>query len=313
MERFPLTYYAALSWHQLESLGVDPATVTHQPILAVPMTPERVEDLSKTMIPAHPRVRRGLELWRTGRAQEAKRALWAQLQFRDPPRGVVQLLATFHLIDGDTHASFWLASKHGDFSVAPYDGNAHLWSLSYPAPSKLLKVAVEVGEELKADPLLAMAIIRHESGFRSDVVSSAGARGLMQVMPGSAKEVRRVWYGGRGPRNLRKDSDNIRLGMTLVQMHHNYFAQNLPLIIGGYNAGSGTAERWWKKFGHLETDEFVEQMTYPRTVAYVKKVIGSNYAYRVLYGDGQPPEIALKLPASLGSWWPARPRGAKGR
>ena len=307
IERYPLTYYAAMAWHQIEALGVDPdKAVPFQPDLVTPMTPERVRDLSRSRVPAHPRVRRGLELWRTGQRQEAKRTLTTQLQFRDPPRGVVELLATFHLLDGDVHSSYWMAWKHGDFSVAPYEGNARFWGLSYPAPERLLTIARDVAADIGSDPMLPFAIIRHESGFRSEVTSSVGARGLMQVMPGSAKVVRRIWYDGKGPRNLRNDRDNMRLGMTLVQMHHHYFVGNLPLVIGGYNAGSGVAERWWRQFGDLDTDALVEQMTYPRTAAYVKKVIGSYYAYRVLYGEGTPPHIALSLPESLGTWKPAK-------
>ena len=50
-------------------------------------------------------------------------------------------------------------------------------------------------------------------------------------------------------------------------------------------------------------------MTYPGTVAYVKQVIGSYYAYRLLYGDGTPPPISLSLPSELGEWG-VRQKGA---
>ena len=70
---------------------------------------------------------------------------------------------------------------------------------------------------------------------------------------------------------------------------------------GGFSGSS----RWWRNRGDLATDGLVEEMTYPGTVAYLKKVIGSWYVYRVLYGDGQPPPLPLVLPESLGDW--ARP------
>ncbi len=304
MERWPMTYYAALAYHQIAALGVDPEkAVPFQPSLTEPVTTDKLRQLgADSTVPAHPRVRRGLELWRTGRREDAKAALWTQLNFRGTPRAVVELLSTFHLLDDDIPKSFWMAKRHGDFSVAPYEGNARLWGLAYPTPERLLPIARKAGKEANMDPALAFAIIRHESGFVSSVKSSVGARGLMQMMPGTAKSIRRQWYGGKGPSDIKDDSDNIHLGMALLRMHQNYFVDNLPLTIGGYNAGSGVAERWFKQFHGLATDEVVELMTYPRTVAYTKKVIGSYYAYRVLIGDGSPPPIPLELPESLGTW-----------
>lgn len=304
IERWPLTYYAAQAWHRIEALGVDPRqAVPFHPRFDEPITTEKLRALSvDDKVPAHPRVRRGLELWRLGRRDAAKAALWVQLQFEGTPRAVVELLSTFHLLDDDIPASFWLAYRHGDFSVAPYKGNARLWGLAYPAPEALLEIAQKFGPKVNLDPMLAFAIIRHESGFKRGVKSNVGARGLMQIMPGSAKATRRLWFGGKGPSKLNDPRDNIQLGMTMLRMLDNYYVGNLPLAIAGYNAGSGVAERWYKQFNHLETDELVEQMTYPRTMAYAKKVIGSYYAYRVLYGDGTPPPIPRELPESLGTW-----------
>ncbi len=303
IERHPLTYYAALSWHQIKALGVDPTrAVPFQPDLDEALTTSGLRELSNSPVVAHPRVRQGLELWRTGRRQEAKDALWTQMRFKDAPRGVLELLSTFMLLDGDVHGSYWLAQERGDFSVGPYSGNARLWGLSYPAPDRLMEIATDAAREVGADPMVAFAIIRHESGFRSDVRSGVGATGLMQVMPASARAARKLLFEGKGPGNLRNDRDNIQLGLALVKMNLSYFKGNLPLALGGYNAGSGVAERWWRQFGALDTDELVEQMTYPGTAIYVKKVIGSYYAYRVLHGDGSPPEIALTLPRSLGDW-----------
>jgi soluble lytic murein transglycosylase len=228
----------------------------------------------------------------------------AQLRFSDPPRGVVELLATLHLLDDDVPSSHWNAGHYGDFDVAPYAGNARLWTLAYPAPRNITAIAQRVGAEVDIDPYLALAIMRHESAFRPSAQSSAGAVGLMQLMPQSARAINKQWYGKRGPaaQALRRPETNIRLGMTMLRMLAVHFRDNLPLMIAAYNAGPGVAARWYRTFKDRDTDTLVELLTYPGTVAYVKQVIGSYYAYRLVYGAGTPPPIPLELPANLGTW-----------
>jgi soluble lytic murein transglycosylase len=88
----------------------------------------------------------------------------------------------------------------------------------------------------------------------------------------------------------------------MLRMLDHYYKGNLPLMVAAYNAGPGVANRWWRSNKHRDTDTLVEQITYPLTMAYTKKVIGSYYAYRVLYGEGSPPPIALQPPQELGEW-----------
>jgi tetratricopeptide (TPR) repeat protein len=302
MERFPGTYYAAMAHHRVADMGVDPqAFVPFQGGLGrLPSS----DVLADEALPAHPRVRRSLELWRMGLRSEARAELMAQLRFSDPPRGVVELLATLHLLDDDVPSSHWNAGHYGDFDVAPYAGNARLWTLAYPAPRNITAIAQRVGAEVDIDPYLALAIMRHESAFRPSAQSSAGAVGLMQLMPQSARAINKQWYGKRGPaaQALRRPETNIRLGMTMLRMLAVHFRDNLPLMIAAYNAGPGVAARWYRTFKDRDTDTLVELLTYPGTVAYVKQVIGSYYAYRLVYGAGTPPPIPLELPANLGTW-----------
>ena len=305
MERFPLSYYAVLAHHRIAAMGVEPtAAVPFHPILSAPVTAESLRSLTDASIPGHPRARRALELWKTGRRAEAKAGLGSQLQYAGAPRGVVEVLATFYLLDDDFATSHWIATRHGDFSVAPYEGNARLWGLAHPAPPKFVSIARTVGQDVGVDPALALAIIRHESAFKSSAKSGRGAVGLMQLMKGTARSVNRTWYGGSGPtkRELFKPEVNIRMGMTMFALLDHVFSGNAPMMIAAYNAGPGIAARWHARFRGLPTDAFVEQMTYPFTVAYVKKVIGSWYAYRVLMGEGSPPYVRLSVPQKLEAW-----------
>ena len=154
------------------------------------------------------------------------------------------------------------------------------------------------------DPALALAIIRHESSYRHRSLSGRGAVGVMQLMPQTARNVFKKWYGEAPPsrKGLYKPTTNIRAGLGLFALLERVYEGNLPLMIAAYNAGPAVANRWWRNRDGLETDGLVEEMTYPGTRAYVKKVIGSWYAYRVLYGDGEPPPLPLSLPESLGEY-----------
>jgi soluble lytic murein transglycosylase len=308
IERFPLTYYAVMSYHRIGGLGVSPEeAVPFMPRLAAPFDPTMVGEVSAIEVPLHPRVRRGVALWARGDRDRAKEELHAQLQFRGVPRGVVELLGSFHAADGDYSAAHWVVSRYGDFRVGPYGGNARLWALAHPLPPALWSAAKQAAAETSMDPALAMGVIRHESGFKPSVVSHRGAVGVMQLMPGTARSVFSKWYGKPGlkRRALYKVETNIRAGLAMFALLQQVYRGNTPLMIAAYNAGPGVASRWWRDGEGLQTDALVEEMTYPGTVAYLKKVIGSWYVYRVLYGDGEPPPVPLALPESLGDW--ARP------
>jgi soluble lytic murein transglycosylase len=305
MERFPLTYYAALAHHRIASLGVRPEdAVPFLPSLPEPVDPSALADLDAVRVPLHPRLRRGVALWRTGARAAARDELHSQLKFDGVPRGVVEILATLHAVDGNYPAAHWVATRYGDFAVAPYEGNWRLWALAHPVPPKLWKAAHEAGAETGVDPGLAMAIIRHESSYKTKALSNRGAVGVMQLMPGTARNVYRTWYGKAGPsrKGLNHAEANIRSGMAMFALLDHVYSGNTPLMIAAYNAGPGVSARWWRARGDLETDALVEEMTYPGTVAYLKKVLGSWYAYRVLYGDGSPPPIPVTVPDRLEEW-----------
>jgi soluble lytic murein transglycosylase len=306
IDRFPLTYYAAQSYAWIKELG-GTAPPFHGG-LEHPVDMQALRRLDLLQVPASPRARRGLELWKTGRKDEAKAELLAQLHYKHAPRGVVEILASLHLHDGSVSRSHWVADRYGSFQVAPYEGNQRLWGLAYPAPEDLLGPLQDIGQELDFSPLLSLAIIRHESAFHPGAQSQVGAVGLMQVMPGTAKTLRALAPSAASATQLWKPEHNLRLGSTLLKLLEQHYDGNLPLMIGAYNAGVGVGDRWWRDFHDLDTDALVEQMTYPLTVTYLKKVIGSYYAYRVLYGDGAAPEIPVRPPATIPSWGqPLRP------
>lgn len=134
------------------------------------------------------------------------------------------------------------------------------------------------------DPYLVAAVINAESGFREDVVSSAGAVGLMQVKPSTAGSVARA-EGITGPMttaSLSSASLNIRIGTAYLAELIARYDGDKPLALAAYNAGLGNADRWAEEARRAGTP-FSESIAFPETAAYVDEVVAQERAYRSLY------------------------------
>lgn len=131
---------------------------------------------------------------------------------------------------------------------------------------------------------LIYSIIRRESLFEFDAISSAGAIGLMQLMPRTA----RLLAKNAKVRNLKTSTvylpyNNLRLGITNAYELMQRFKKKLPLVLAAYNSGDGVVRRWMKKYGTSDLDEFVENIEYEETKIFVKEVSKNFYFYSKLY------------------------------
>ena len=129
------------------------------------------------------------------------------------------------------------------------------------------------------DPLLVAAVIRVESGFEEDATSPAGARGLMQLMPQTARWL--AWRAGDPDPTARLDEPevNIHLGVSYLRYLDKQFAGDLPRVLAAYNAGQGSAARW----SNLE-EAYPETRSYVRRVLWARKAYGWRYDWR--FGAG---------------------------
>ncbi|MDD2851867.1 MAG: transglycosylase SLT domain-containing protein [Desulfuromonadaceae bacterium] len=130
---------------------------------------------------------------------------------------------------------------------------------------------------------LVFALIRAESGFAPAVKSGAGAIGLMQMMPATAKMTARE-KGDFDPQRLTVPEYNIRLGTKHLKDLMKEHDGDVIYMAAAYNAGTGAVERWKKRFKGMDKDEFIENIPYQETRDYVKKVYASAATYRQLYG-----------------------------
>lgn len=141
----------------------------------------------------------------------------------------------------------------------------------------------------KSIPLsYALAIARQESALDAAVQSPAGARGLMQLMPGtakdSAKKIADLQYSSA--EQLYDPQINIQLGTYYLNYTYQLFENNRVLSSAAYNAGPNRVNRWLQETnGKLDALAFIESIPFTETRNYVKSVLVYDYIYALVLGD----------------------------
>lgn len=147
----------------------------------------------------------------------------------------------------------------------------HDLDIRYPLPWQ--QAVNTLGQEFNITPEAIWAITRSESLFARDARSGVGARGLMQLMPATARQVARadgLTYGGVG--DLYNPDVNLRLGSRYLAELLDRFDGSLALAAAAYNAGPHRVDRWKPNYA-VETAAWVENIPFTATRDYVKKVL----------------------------------------
>ncbi|MEM9715459.1 MAG: lytic transglycosylase domain-containing protein [Pseudomonadota bacterium] len=158
-------------------------------------------------------------------------------------------------------------------------------------------------------PEVVMAIARRESELRVDAASPAGALGLMQLMPGTAREVSRDLGVAYSKGKLTTDwRYNAALGSTyLAEMLRRYDGSYLLAFVA-YNAGPGRADQWIQTYGdprspNVDAVDWVEKIPFRETRNYVMRVTESLHVYRSRLGNTAPPwQISQDLKEGIGAF-----------
>ncbi|PWR21032.1 lytic transglycosylase domain-containing protein [Zavarzinia compransoris] len=156
---------------------------------------------------------------------------------------------------------------------------------------------------------LSLALTRQESEFRSDAVSPAGARGLMQLMPGTAKLVAKSLGLKFEPGKLTTDPQyNMTLGVAHLDELLNDFGGSYAMVIGAYNAGGGRIDTWIGRYGDprssdVDVVDWIERIPFEETRNYVQRVLENTQVYRLRLAAGKavPLGIARDLLRGSGS------------
>lgn len=151
-------------------------------------------------------------------------------------------------------------------------------------PLKHEDIIRQQAQEKDLDPALIAGVIYAESHFRDGQVSSAGALGLMQLTPETAKDIaRRSGGSGFGLKDLGTPQVNISYGAYYLRYLEGRFGGNPTLILAAYNAGEGNVDRWIGEAARAERDFTADDIPFPETRAYVEKVLSARDEYRATY------------------------------
>jgi soluble lytic murein transglycosylase len=179
------------------------------------------------------------------------------------------------------------------------------YDLLYPQPFQTSVTAAAHAAQLPVS--LVYSVIRQESLYRTDVVSSAGARGLMQLELSTAKPIARAL---KLPTPQMTDLFDPQINSTLGAEHLHLLLDKvngqLPLALAAYNAGIAAANRWLP-VDSIAPDVWVENIPYNETRAYVQRILWHTVVYGWLRSDGQAQNTAAWL-APIRAAGPAQAR-----
>jgi soluble lytic murein transglycosylase len=164
----------------------------------------------------------------------------------------------------------------------PPDAPAKFIELAFPCVHK--DQTLEMAGKHSVDPFLVWAIMRQESLYNSSAVSPAGAMGLMQVMPQTARKCSDKKLATCDLTALLLDPEtNIEFGTSILASNLRSFDNRIVPAVASYNADIRKVRQWNQRRGRMDTDEFIETIPYQETRLYVKKVLENYEAYTYLH------------------------------
>ncbi len=216
-----------------------------------------------------PAILRARELYFVGQIVDARRE-WREVTARMDRE---QLLRAAQLADQ------W--GWH-DRAIATF-GQARYWDdLERRFPLAHRELVLRQAKRHKVDPAWAFAIIRQESAFTEDARSHAGALGLMQLLPRTARRLARsLRMRWRGMGDLLNARTNVRLGVGYLRRVKDRFNGNKVLATAAYNAGGRRVRSWLPENGSLAADVWIETVPFDETRDYLKRVL----TYTIIYED----------------------------
>jgi len=292
--RYPFSFYGYLSMLMLQAAKLDTTLPTQDPTDS-----SWLFDDAWRRTPGALLASAGLFSW----AERVERARQASMDGDGPTDADLWRLAYLAHRAGHYPISHNIARRRitGRPWVSPPRGRIVRWVVAWPNPFRRL---VEQGlEEEKAQhpgvsfpDELPMAIMREESSFVPEIESYAGALGLMQLMPRTARGHDDDIEGDATPTRLRTPEVNIRVAVDhLVHLARQHGGHPV-LMTTAYNAGSGNVRKWLRKAKTTDIALWVEDIPYDQARHYTKRVIGSYLAYQWLTGrqtfDQRPADAA---------------------
>jgi soluble lytic murein transglycosylase len=167
-------------------------------------------------------------------------------------------------------------------------------NLRYPRP--YLDTVSEASALARVPPDWILAVMRQESLFRKDAVSRADARGVMQMLPGTASALARRWHISAPAREALFDpAVAIPLGAAYLRELLDRSGGQLALSLAAYNGGPAAVARWLPH-SRMDADVWIENIPYNETRGYVQHILEHIIAFAWVR-DAEPPRLETLLPA----------------
>lgn len=285
LARFPRSYYA---WRSAVALGWDVGDFT-----TIRQQVPQVLKTEKITPPGGSATFQ--ELYKLGLEQEA----WAQFQSEisdreaeeEPHRSELTLADEFTKGLWQLHRGYNLRGINQIGALQDRDTpedkqqwqqlqqTPEYWQALYPFPFEF--TILKWSKQRQLNPLLVTSLIRQESRFEPEIESSAGAIGLMQVIPPTAKTAAQSI--GLSSYSMTNPEDNINIGTYYLDFTHQKYNNNSMLAVASYNAGPNAVAKWVKRYGLQDADEFVEKIPYPETQGYIESVFENYWNYMLIY------------------------------
>ncbi len=274
----PRTFYGLIATHML---GGAPAFNWNEPVLAAGRT---------SALLAAPAGQRALALIQVGQGRRAERELRRLRDSAEPKnlRAIIALADAARLPATAYRAAKLLKALMGE----------RIDSALYPVPAW----APDGGYSM--DRALVFALARQESAFNARAKSRSGARGLLQLMPATARDMRRSPRAFRGRNRARLFDPEVNLALGQKYMSYllsgDIVAGNMIMMIAAYNGGPGNTAKWQLEMPHgADPLVFMESIPARETRLFVKRVLENLWIYRMRLGQEAPTLTAL-----AGGRWP---------
>jgi soluble lytic murein transglycosylase len=193
-------------------------------------------------------------------------------------------------------------SETGSVQFSLYRGAINLMKRAYPQylaaggeqlPRDILRIIYPIAYwepiqkyslEYGLDPYLVVALAAHESTFVANIRSPAKAVGLLQLETATARQIARRLDIKFTSKTLTDPDANIRIGTAYLAEKVREFG-DVHLVLASYNAGERPVHRWIGERQNLPSEEFIDDIPYPETQNYVRRILGTVEDYRRLYGS----------------------------
>jgi len=243
------------------------------------------------VLSADPRFLRGMEFWEAGMYDQSR------LEFEDLRLAVQQdATDTFrlgnYLLDLGMYRSGITALRQVLTLAGLNDQAASLTAPVYFSHARYglyyRELIFPAAEEYNFDPILITSLVRQESLFEGFVRSSAGARGLMQIMPATGESVAEQmgWPPNYTNQSLYSPQVSVRMGTFYLNSNRRYLNGDLYAALAAYNAGPGNANIW-KSLSGDDPDLFLEIVRFQETRNYIRGIYEIYSVYRSLYSPIQ--------------------------